>query len=140
MALVGQAVSEKKIFEIVDGRTDEGRTPDHGHLISSPCEPNGSGELIKAVRHNAPLSLLYEDGHPRCKGFRFGVKCAVRSKSGQIVYSLHIGLIEFNKLTFIRPVYNYDFRVSAIPVCCAKYVVVFGHETTFEVKYLSFFF
>ena len=27
-----------------DGRTD-GRTPDHGHPISSPCEPNGSGEL-----------------------------------------------------------------------------------------------
>ena len=39
MALVGQAVSEKKIFEIVDGRTDDGRP------ISSPCEPNGSGEL-----------------------------------------------------------------------------------------------
>ena len=42
--------SEKKIFEIVDGwtddgRTDNGRTPDHGHPISSPCEPNGSGEL-----------------------------------------------------------------------------------------------
>ena len=28
-----------------DGRT-EGRTPDHGYTISSPCEPNGSGELI----------------------------------------------------------------------------------------------
>ena len=38
--MVGQVVSEKKIFEIVDGRT-----PDHGHPISSPCEPNGSGEL-----------------------------------------------------------------------------------------------
>ena len=25
--------------------TDNGRTPDHGHPISSPCEPNGSGEL-----------------------------------------------------------------------------------------------
>ena len=50
MALVGQAVSEKKIFEIVDGRTtDDGRTPDHGHPISSPCEPNGSGELTNAI-------------------------------------------------------------------------------------------
>ena len=46
MALVGQAVSEKKIFEIVDGRTD-GRTTDHDHPISSPCEPNGSGELTR---------------------------------------------------------------------------------------------
>ena len=37
------------MFEIVDdGRrtTDaDGRTPEHGYTISSPCEPNGSGEL-----------------------------------------------------------------------------------------------
>ena len=40
------------MFEIVDGRptdddgrTDAGRTPEHGYTISSPCEPNGSGEL-----------------------------------------------------------------------------------------------
>ena len=38
-------VSEEKIFEIVDGRRTDGWTPDHGHPISSPCEPNGSGEL-----------------------------------------------------------------------------------------------
>ena len=37
---VGQAVLEKKIFEIVDGWT-----PDHGH----PCEPNDSGELKMEV-------------------------------------------------------------------------------------------
>ena len=45
MALIGQVVSEEKIFEIVDGRRTDGRTADHGHPISSPCEPNGSGEL-----------------------------------------------------------------------------------------------
>ena len=28
------------MFEIVDGRTD-GRTPEHGYTISSPCEPKG---------------------------------------------------------------------------------------------------
>ena len=32
----GQAVSEEKIFEIVHN----GRTPEHGHPISSPCEPS----------------------------------------------------------------------------------------------------
>ena len=32
---------------------DDGRTPDHGHPISSPCEPNGSGELISTVKHIA---------------------------------------------------------------------------------------
>ena len=29
--------------------TDDGRTPDHGHPISSPGEPNGSGELISSM-------------------------------------------------------------------------------------------
>ena len=36
---------------VADGRMDDGRTPDHGHPISSPCEPNGSGELIKQQPH-----------------------------------------------------------------------------------------
>ena len=38
MRTIGPAVSEKKIFEIVDdGRTtDDGRTPEHGYTISSP--------------------------------------------------------------------------------------------------------
>ena len=49
MALIGQAVSEKKIFENGGRRTDDGRTPDHGHPISSPCEPNGSGELKNLI-------------------------------------------------------------------------------------------
>ena len=44
MALIGQAVSEKKIFENCGRRTD-GRTTEHGYTISSPCEPDGSGEL-----------------------------------------------------------------------------------------------
>ena len=50
MALIGQAVSEEKIFEnggrrTDDGRTTDGRTTEHGYTISSPCEPDGSGEL-----------------------------------------------------------------------------------------------
>ena len=37
MRTIGPAVLEKKIFEIVDdGRTDDGRTPEHGYTISSP--------------------------------------------------------------------------------------------------------
>ena len=47
---VGQAVSEKKIFENGGRRTDgrrttDGRTTEHGYTISSPCEPDGSVEL-----------------------------------------------------------------------------------------------
>ena len=42
-----------------DGRTD-GRTPDHGHPISSPCEPDGSGELKNDLAHQqAELSLSH---------------------------------------------------------------------------------
>ena len=56
LALIGQAVPEEKMFEIVDGRTtNDGRTPDHGHPISSPCEPNGSDEL----KMRKPAELLH---------------------------------------------------------------------------------
>ena len=30
-----------------DGRRTDGRTTEHGYTISSPCEPDGSGELKK---------------------------------------------------------------------------------------------
>ena len=29
-----------------DGRRTDGRTTEHGYTISSPCEPDGSGELM----------------------------------------------------------------------------------------------
>ena len=39
-ALIGQAVSDEKIFEIVDdGQRRNGRTPEDGPPISSPCKP-----------------------------------------------------------------------------------------------------
>ena len=34
---------------MVDDDDRRRRTPDHGHPISSPCEPNGSGELITSL-------------------------------------------------------------------------------------------
>ena len=43
-----------------DGRrTTDGRTPDHGHPISSPCEPDGSGEL--KIKHAYLSELLTGD-------------------------------------------------------------------------------
>ena len=39
------------------GRTgDDGRTPEQGYTISTPCEPDGSGELIIGGRD--PLKLI----------------------------------------------------------------------------------
>ena len=34
-----------------DGRTTDGRTTEHGYTISSPCEPDGSGELINMFEY-----------------------------------------------------------------------------------------
>ena len=38
--------------------TDDGQTPDHGHPISSPCEPYGSGELKICEVSHAKISDL----------------------------------------------------------------------------------
>ena len=38
--------------------TDDGWTPDHGHPISSPCEPNGSGELTICIGENKGADQL----------------------------------------------------------------------------------
>ena len=52
------------MFEIVngwtDGRTtDDGWTPEHGYTISSPCEPNGLGELKKGL----PVVMCVQNFH-----------------------------------------------------------------------------
>ena len=39
----------------------DGRTLDHGHPISSPCEPNGSGELTNHRIFRKNPDLLQED-------------------------------------------------------------------------------
>ena len=38
---------------------NDGRTPEHGYTISSPCEPNGSGELITSILVVDQLANLY---------------------------------------------------------------------------------
>ena len=53
-----------------DRRTDDGRTPDHGHPISSPCEPNGSGELIK-LRLFKSSEYINEKGDGPYHGFGY---------------------------------------------------------------------
>ena len=43
-----------------DGRRTDGRTTEHGYTISSPCEPDGSGEL--------KMFEYYGDIHVYCPG------------------------------------------------------------------------
>ena len=41
-----------------DGRTTDGRTTEHGYTISSPCEPDGSGELKRRhIRGNISIGI-----------------------------------------------------------------------------------
>ena len=56
LTLTGQAVSEKKIMEIVD----DGRTTGHCHPISSPFEPKGSCELNLGIPLHTQV-LLYKN-------------------------------------------------------------------------------
>ena len=58
LTLICQAVSEKKIMEIVD-RRPYGRTAGHGHPISSPFEPKGSCELKLGIPLHTQV-LLYK--------------------------------------------------------------------------------
>ena len=37
---------------------DDGRTTEHGYTISSPCEPDGSGELISCVMRKPNFGIL----------------------------------------------------------------------------------
>ena len=47
-----------------DGRTDDGRTTEHGYTISSPCEPDGSGELkMKALGLLVSEKIFYIFSH-----------------------------------------------------------------------------
>ena len=44
-----------------DGRTTDGRTTEHGYTISSPCEPDGSGELTRVNIKNVNFEILTND-------------------------------------------------------------------------------
>ena len=41
-----------------DGRTTDGRTTEHGYTISSPCEPDGLGELKMSPFHGIKVNGL----------------------------------------------------------------------------------
>ena len=57
LTLIGQAVSEKKIMDLLTD--DVGRTTGHGHPISSPFEPKGSCELKLGIPLHTQV-LLYK--------------------------------------------------------------------------------
>ena len=73
-----------------DGRRTDGRTPDHGHPISSPCEPNGSGELIM---HQSFVTIAPP---PTGKGGDYDFQCPAKSPPPR-------GKLEVKTLLFAPP-------------------------------------
>ena len=58
---------------------DDGRTLDHGHPISSLCEPNGSGELIRQNQSSPFAQRKYLSKH-------YGFYCMTT-----FIYTIKIG-------------------------------------------------
>ena len=63
-----------------DGRTTDGRTTEHGYTISSPCEPDGSGEL-KTPKHEKDIyskpKVTYTIFVGSFFGYRLFIKCLI---------------------------------------------------------------
>ena len=83
---------------------DDGRTPDHGHPISSPCEPYGSGELTK--RSNIVYPILPCIRHyikVGCNGI-FESKCAAQLQVNLNLRPIQGGIsskLSKSKMTFL---------------------------------------
>ena len=86
----------------VDGR----RTPDHGYTISSPCEPEGSGELIMCCGFLLESSL---QGDPS------------RNSQHMIFYGEILKTYHFNKLSYYIP------RKAFHSVCIAENIEYFRY-------------
>ena len=79
---------------MVDGRTDNGRTPDRWvYYISSPCEPNGSVELKIHINDDLRLTLTYFTAKSNLVAYAFELrKTVTKSFNGK-------NLQQINKLT-----------------------------------------
>ena len=107
MALIGHVGSEKKIFWKV--WTTNGRTTDHGHPISSPCQPHGSGELIRnllQVQPNFPTLGLVTYINicmwylPILEGSPYFSANLLISNFKISLYNVYISLFEINNFLF----------------------------------------
>ena len=87
---------------MVDGRTTDGRTDDDGrrldgYTISSPCEPNGSGELTSgSLKYFYGVPITYEPCHEKTgflhmRKLKTQISCAVTAQLiGAFVFAIRI--------------------------------------------------
>ena len=99
LALIGQAVSEEKMFKHCWQRQRQRqrrqRTPEKGYTISSPCEPNGSGELInwdlyREFIHNCTYNPMGSGIKAKTVESRAWYALLLKYRLGMVTVVLHI--------------------------------------------------
>ena len=83
MVAIGPVVTEEKSFEIVDGRTDDGRATEPAYIISSPGA-FGSGEL----KRKSPEIILNTTMSAAMIFFWLGTQEQVRNSLGKQAISV----------------------------------------------------
>ena len=80
------------------GRTDDGRTTEHGYTISSPCEPDGSGELKMGFVMTEPDFYLSKnkDADQLISAFDFA------SRTVQLPFFLNLKFQESNLFSSVQ--------------------------------------
>ena len=88
-----------------DGRTTyDGRTPEHGYTISSPCEPKGSSELKNKALHFECYTLL--DMLFKSVLLRLALACFITGvRSSYYAFFLHVSKLPLKQKTFRFIVY-----------------------------------
>ena len=73
---------------------DDGRTPEHGYTLSSPCEPSGSGELINLFHNYIKEELMdsegFGDGWHDCAVTLSGISCSPKCHIQKLFYRKYV--------------------------------------------------
>ena len=70
--------------------TDNGRTPEHGYTISSPCQPNGSGEL-KTSCQSSYIGVKHEKKHQKTHSNTItAVQVIIETRTNSHAPNIHI--------------------------------------------------
>ena len=85
-----------------DGRRTDGRTTEHGYTISSPCEPDGSGELKNPF---SAFNIVFKALTSRLKQKQSATKIANLADFRSRKISANVTVFGFSKiLTFLEGV------------------------------------
>ena len=117
-----------------DEDDDDGRTPDHGHPISSPCEPNGSGELKRLYLCHIHVSGAYRS---RMRiSIRRGLRCILFKRR---MYHIRVTFLLCSRGVSVTNLFLYGISLSYVRhikayVLCTCDVIVWRMKCTCDVS------